>query len=98
MNVYQELAQEIAKRALREGLRVWLANKGEGTYGFFTGDGSRIVVFEARRLASGPRFIGKYKSTGNGTGWVILKEYGASSRYEEIREINEAGVFFVVNE
>jgi hypothetical protein len=72
---YKEKARKIAKKALNEGLRVWLADDGQGAGGCFCGtDGGRVVSFGVS--TAGVRFSGYYgpPSTHSGTGWDITTE------------------------
>lgn len=71
-NYKREVALEVARRALAEGLRVFLADDGKGDYGFFTDQaGTRVVSFQVG--AVGPSFHGNYgpPSLEAGTGWQI---------------------------
>lgn len=77
-NYRQEIARTIARKALDEGLRVFLAKDGEGEYGCFTDDGQRIVSFGTDLGV--PRFSGCYKSKGNGTGWLMCEGLPSSLR------------------
>lgn len=78
-NYKREVALEVARRALAEGLRVFLANDGEGDYGFFTDqEGKRVVSF---RVGFGsPSFTGNYgpPSRSSGTGWRIVDGFPAT--------------------
>lgn len=67
-NYRKTMAEEIANKIKKEGLRVFLTERG--TYGFYTNyTGSRIVSFQVDLTVS---FSGNYKSKTNGTGWRIM--------------------------
>jgi hypothetical protein len=71
-NYKREVALEVARRALAEGLRVFLSHDGKGDYGFFTDQaGTRVVSFQADEV--GPVFYGNYgpPSQESGVGWKI---------------------------
>lgn len=75
----RKVALEVARRALNEGLRVFLADDGKGDFGFFTDrEGDRVVSFQVN--AGGPSFYGNYgpPSLESGTGWLILAGFPAT--------------------
>ena len=78
-NYKRKVALEVVRRAIAEGLRVFLAHDGKGDYGVFTDQaGTRVVSFQVG--VGGPSFYGNYgpPSLAAGTGWKITDGFPAT--------------------
>ena len=69
-NWKREAILKLVAKLKGAGFRVFLANEGEGFYGFYTDqEGARVVSFQLDFFT--PVFSGNYKSKKCGTGWRI---------------------------
>ena len=69
-NWKREAILKLVAKLKHAGFRVFIANEGEGFYGFYTDqEGARVVSFQLDFFT--PVFSGNYKSKHCGTGWRI---------------------------